>query len=119
MAKEYKELMEEMLDLAGIPLDEAEEDEEEEPTEGEPEEGEPEEGEDEEEPEEDKELADTWEVKISVGSTMKIKWYDTYLYVWYKEKKSPRIKIPQKLIKYREEISNLLNKIMSYVERVS
>jgi hypothetical protein len=131
MAK-YNEILEEMLDLAGVPLTEQDKEEaEEEPEVDQPEAEEPEpepepEAEEpapkKEEPKDKKpeeELHDEWEKKIRTGSTFKVQIHENYLYVWYRNKKSQKIAIPPKLREHREVISSFLESIFDHIEKVS
>jgi hypothetical protein len=122
--EQYRELLEEMLDLAGIPLNEADDEEGDATGEEEPEQDQKaadDAGADDnpDEEESDEELADKWSVQISTGSKMEIEFHDTYIYVWYRNRKSEKISIPQKLRQRIGEVSSLFNKILSHVEKVS
>lgn len=123
--EQFNEILEEMLGLAGVPLNE-QEDEEKENVPGDQEApaandaADDEEGSEEEGPEEpDEELQDEWEKTISTAGKFKIQWTDNYVYVWYRNKRSQKIAIPPKLKPQRARVSNLLNKILSHVEEVS
>lgn len=116
--QEFQQFLEEMLDLAKVPL--TEQDEEEPKDEEEAEEPKAEENPDEkkdEKPEE--ELADTWEITIGTTGTIKIEWHETYLWVWYRKRKSGKMSIPDRLRPYRKQLSEFIHEILSYVERVS
>jgi hypothetical protein len=118
----FQEVLDEMLDLAGVPL--TEQDEEEKPAEAEaeaekeeaPEEGGEEEKKD-EEPEE--ELKDEWEKDFRTGSKFKIQIHENYIYVWYRNKRSAKLQVPPKLRPYRDLFSELMEKILAHVEKVS
>jgi len=129
MAKdEFKTLLGEMLDLAGVPLEEQETDldmppaapakkEEPKETPKEPEPPKEKETEKDEEPEE--ELEDEWEKDIRTSSKFKVQFHENYIYVWYRNKKSQKIQVPPKLKPYYELVSELFEKIMAHVEKVS
>lgn len=121
MANKHRELMEEMLKLAGVPLSEQEdEDQEEMPAAEQPEpEAEVEKETDDADQDSTEELSDEWEITISTGSKLKVEWHNTYLYVYYKNKRSEKISIPSKLRQNSKLVSNLFHKILSHVERVS
>lgn len=119
MANEFKDALEEMLDLAGVPLNEAD-DEEENDTEDQGASGDEAgtsggEGSN----ASDEELQDKWEKTISSAGTFKIEWTDNYVWVWYKNKRSQKIPIPPKLKPQRNRISSFLDKILSHVEEMS
>lgn len=113
--EKFNQILEEMLDLAGVPLSEQEDDEEENKTDVEVE---PEDQEDQED-QEDEELQDKWEVNISSRGTFKIEWTDSYVWVWYKNKRSDKIAIPAKLRPYRSVLSSFLNKLFIWLEETS
>ena len=113
--EEFSELIEEILDLAGVPFTEADEPEVDELTDEEPKEDNPEK--EDKEPEE--ELSDDWEITIGTTGTIKVEWHESYVYVWYRKRKSEKMQIPNKLRPYKDEVSEFMNKILSYVERVS
>lgn len=134
--KKMKELMEEMLSLAGVPLNEADEEEDQDPdldsdqNSFDPEEminAKPEEKpakkdngtQEKEKKEDEEELSDEWTANIASGGELKIKLHSTYLYVTYKGRKSEMIKIPEKLVPMAKPISKLFNTIMNHVEKVS
>lgn len=123
MANKFRETLEEMLDLAGVPLDEQEEDDEENvPNNQEApdaDDADDEGGEEAVDAEPDEELQDEWEKSISTAGKFKIQWTDNYVWVWYKNKRSQKIAIPPKLKPHRAKISAMLNKILSHVEEVS
>lgn len=120
MAKQgYNEMLEEMLDLAGVPLDEQDEDEEDVEAEAEPQEDEAGEAEAEDDEGRDEELQDRWEAQISSGGKFKIEWTDSYIWVWYKNKRSDRIAIPARLKPYRSAVSSLFQKIINHIEEKS
>ena len=79
----------------------------------------PEEEAGEEEEEEEEELADTWEIQIKTGSKLKFEMFENYLYIWYRNRKSPRIDISSKIRPQRKIVAALFNKILTYVEKVS
>lgn len=121
--RQFNEILEEMLDLAGVPLNEQDE-EEKENVPGEEEAADnpaadDEDGEEEAAEEPDEELQDEWEKTISTAGKFKIQWTDNYVYVWYRNKRSQKITIPPKLKPQRARVSALLNKILSHVEEVS
>lgn len=127
--EQYRELLEEMLDLAGIPLSEKEEEDDaaddqdgaDEKAADDQDGADEKAADDEEEDEEssDEELADRWSVQISTGSKMEIEFHETFVYVWYRNRKSQKISIPQKLRQRIGDVSTLMNQILSHVEKVS
>lgn len=119
--EQYRELLEEMLDLAGVPLNEQDEEDEEKAADDQ-EEAEEKAADDQEEAddqEDDEELADRWSVQISTGSKMEIEFHETYVYVWYRNRRSQKISIPQKLRQRIGDVSSFFNQLLSHVEKVS
>lgn len=127
--KNYDALLEEMLELADIQINEADEDEvdtmavepEADDAKDEPADSEDKDSEDDEkksdEPEE--ELTDEWEKDFKTGSKFKIQIHENYAYVWYRNKKSPKIKISPKLKPYKSLVSSFLEEVLSHVEKAS
>lgn len=122
----YKEILNEMLDLAlvGVPLNEKEEDlpnkgkslddfEGPEGSEDDTDDTESDDDEDSKDPEE--ELADSWEKEIATGGKFKIDIHENYIYVTYRSRRSRKIEVPPKLKPYRALYSSLFEKIMSHV----
>lgn len=136
--QKFVDVLKEQLQLAGIPLEEEQISDnalseapkkelppmpdEEEPFGPEPEEepkAKPEKEEPEEEPEPEEELADKWEIDIKTSSKFKFEMHENYIYVWYRNKRSDKIQIPTRLRGMRKLVSELFNKILSHVEKVS
>jgi hypothetical protein len=117
--QDFQEFLEEMLDLAQVPLTEQDEEgveDVEDKGDEEAAEESPDEKKD-ETPEE--ELSDTWEITVGTPGTVKVEWHETYLWVWYRKRKSEKMQIPNKLRPYRKQLAEFMHKILSYVERVS
>jgi len=122
----YNVILEEMLELAQVPLNEEDEDEfsmpktpdvkKDKDTKDDDDESK-EDDEKSDEPEE--ELHDEWEKDFRTGSKFKIQVHENYIYVWYRNKRSPKIQIAPKLRPYRDLFSELFEKILSHVEKVS
>lgn len=132
--EKYDVLLEEMLSLANVPLNEQGEEEEE--GEGEATQELPkisdkdiekaldqdnkEDDEDDkksDEPEE--ELHDEWEKEFRTGSKFRIEFHQNYAYVWYRNKRSGKIQIPDLLRKNKKLLSGFMEKVLSHVEKVS
>jgi hypothetical protein len=67
----------------------------------------------------DGELHDEWSTKINSRGDFKIEFFDNFVYVYYKNKRSQRIKIDPKLKPYKKLISNFINKIFNHIEKMS
>lgn len=134
MAQEkYEEVLQEMLELAQVPLNEAEEDEEsgedefgmpklpagDAPEDDDKEKKDDDDEDDEKSDEPEEELQDQWEKDFRTGSKLKIEFHENYIYVWYRNKRSPKIQIPPVLRKNRKMVSELFEKILAHVEKVS
>ena len=130
MAQEkYEDVLQEMLELAQVPLTEAEDDEDETgeddlgmpkiPGPDAPGDDEEEKDDDEKSDEPEEELQDQWEKDFRTGSKLKIEFHENYIYVWYRNKRSPKIQIPPILRKNRKMVSELFEKILAHVEKVS
>lgn len=124
----YNVILEEMLKLAQVPLNEEEGEEEgdedefsmpniEKEKDKDIDDKESKDDEKSDEPEE--ELHDEWEKDFRTGSKFKIQVHENYIYVWYRNKRSPKIQIAPKLRPYRNLFSTLFEKILSHVEKVS
>ena len=123
----YSVILEEMLELAQVPLEEQDDEEGDEDkipkisdvrkARDNKDDEEPKEEDDDDEPEE--ELHDEWEKDFKTGSKFKIQIHENYIYVWYRNKRSPKIQIAPKLRPYRNLFSELIEKILSHVEKVS
>lgn len=113
--QKFNDILEEMLDLAGVPLNE-QDDEEEQDAEDQ---ADVEVDAEEEDGAADEELQDKWEADITSKGKFKIEWTDSYVWVWYKNQRSEKIAIPPKLRPYRALVSSFLNKIVSWVEEKS
>ena len=121
MSKEnYSKLLEEMLELADVPINEQDDEDEEDNKEADAEDEEKgKEAEDEKDDDKEEELLDEWEKQIKTGSTLRIQFHTNYIYVWYRNKKSNRIMIPQKLRPYKDLVSSLFEDVLSHVETTS
>lgn len=135
--EKYVEFLKEQLELSGIPLEEAAKDEkpagtdalaatpekpadEKEPAEkDEPEEKKDKEAEKDQEKEPETELADSWEIDIKTSSKFKFEMHENYIYVWYRSRRSEKIPIPTRLRPMSKPMSELFNKMMSHIEKVS
>ena len=135
--EKYVEFLKEQLELSGIALDEAPKDEKgaspfdvppeepadkEEPkpeTKDEPEEKKDKEAEKDQEKEPETELADSWEIEIKTSSKFKFEMHENYIYVWYRSRRSDKIPIPTRLRAMSKPVSELFNKMMSHIEKVS
>lgn len=125
----YNVILEEMLELAQVPLNEEDEegDEDEFSMPKTPDVKKDTEDDDDKESEKDEkesdepeeELHDEWEKDFRTGSKFKIQVHENYIYVWYRNKRSPKIQIAPKLRPYRDLFSELFEKILSHVEKVS
>jgi hypothetical protein len=131
--EKYVEFLKEQLELSGIPLEEAPKDEKamdalaplpEEPAgkeepKDEPEEKKDKEAEKDQEKEPETELADSWEIDIKTSSKFKFEMHENYIYVWYRSRRSDKIPIPTRLRAMSKPVSELFNKMMSHIEKVS
>lgn len=131
----YNVLLDEMLELAEIPLNEAEDDEEagddevgmpkispsdiEKALGKEDDEDDKEKDDDEKSDEPEEELEDQWEKDFRTGSKFRIEFHENYVYVWYRNKRSSKIQIPDLLRKNKKLVSELFEKLLSHVEKVS
>lgn len=129
----YRETLNEMLELSGLPEDSELDEEnsllteakekEDDKAEEEPEIEEPEEKKEKEEKdssdEEEEELGDTWEINVKTAGKFKFEMFENYLYVYYRNKKSEKIEIPSRLRSLRREMASLFNKILTHVENAS
>jgi len=125
----YDVMLEEMLELAQVPLDEQDEEGDEDKVRMPkiPDVKKAKDKEDDEEPKEDdekpdepeEELHDEWEKDFRTGSKFRIQVHENYIYVWYRNKRSPKIQIAPKIRPYRNLFSALFEKILSHVEKVS
>lgn len=118
----YDIILEEMLDLAGVPLDEADDDAEAFKAAAKGVINGPEDSEDDSEKKDNEpeaELEDSWEKEFRTGSKFKIQIHENYIYVWYRNKRSQKIKVPPKLKPYRALYSSLFEKILAHVEKAS
>jgi len=123
----YSVILEEMLELAQVPLEEQDDEEGDEDKVEIPKISDvrkARDNKDDEEPKEDddepeEELHDEWEKDFKTGSKFKIQIHENYIYVWYRNKRSPKIQIAPKLRPYRNLFSELIEKILSHVEKVS
>jgi len=135
--EKYNVLLEEMLELANVPLNEAEDDEDDKADDdsGLPKipdtdiekaldkEGDKDDKDDEEDDEKsdepEEELKDQWEKDFRTGSKFRIEFHENYAYVWYRNKRSPKLQIPDLLRKNKKLVSEFFEKILSHVEKVS
>lgn len=121
----YDIILEEMLDLAGVPLDEAEDNDAEafktaaKDVIDEPEDSDEPKSSSDNDSEAEGELEDSWEKEFRTGSKFKIQIHDNYIYVWYRNKRSQKIKVPPKLKPYRALYSSLFEKILAHVQKAS
>jgi len=121
----YNELLDEMLKLAGIPLNEK--DDEKVNTEIDKEDvkkyqSEPDEStdsEDEKDNETDEELVDKWDASIDSTGKVEVEFHESAVTVNFKDRENISIDIPNTLRNDVDKVSKLFNKIMSYIERVS
>jgi len=121
--EEYNETLKEQLELAGVPLEEAE------PTVDVPDETDleggfgaketPEEKEEPEKDENDGEINDEWSSKINSKGEFKIEFYNNFVYVYYKNRRSQRISIDPKVKPYKKIVSKFVNKIFDHIEKKS
>src|SRR6056297_859103 len=120
----YNELLDEMLKLAGIPLNEK--DDEKVNTEIDKEDvkkyqSEPDEStdsEDEKDNETDEELVDKWDASIDSTGKVEVEFHESAVTVNFKDRENISIDIPNTLRNDVDKVSKLFNKIMSYIERV-
>jgi hypothetical protein len=121
MDPNFKSTLNELLELAGLPINEQEGEEKEEEgevdTEVELDKKETDKLSKEEET--DEELIDSWDVSIDSVGTIKVEFHESEVTVTFKNKESETVDIPNNLKKDVDKISKLFNKILSYVERVS
>lgn len=136
--EDYQGLMEEMLNLAGVPLEEQDDeqkdqgqDDQEQGNSSKPEkpskpskpssdEDEEEEDEEEEEEEEDdEELIDQWDASIDSVGEVEVEFHETYLNVTYKGKESKTIEVPHNFRSDVQGLSEFVNQILTHIERVS
>ena len=65
------------------------------------------------------EIKDEWKVSINAGGEFKIEFYDNFVYCFYKNKRSKRIKIDPKLKPYKKLVSEFTNNILTFIEKKS
>lgn len=123
----YKETLDEMLKLAGVPLNE-QDDEAEVDTEVEVDkekvkkyssDDKESEKEEPEEEETDEELVDKWEASIDSTGKVNVEFHESSITVSYKDRESTSIEVPSSLRNEVDKVSKLFNKIISHIERVS
>lgn len=130
--EKYNETLKEQLELAGVPIEEAKlvDDETDletdlesgfgaEETPETPETPEETKKEEPEKDEEDGEINDEWSSKINSKGEFKIEFYNNFIYVYYKNRRSQRISIDAKLKPYKKIVSKFVNKIFDHIEKKS
>jgi hypothetical protein len=125
--------MEEMLNLAGVPLEEQDDEEQdddqddqrqEKPTarpgvEKEFDDDDDDEDDEEQEEEDDEELIDQWDASIDSVGKVEVEFHETHVNVTYKGKESKTIEVPHNFRSDVQGLSEFVNQILSHVERVS
>lgn len=131
----YRQILNEMLELSGIPLDEAESEDDnfkddigKEDSQIDKEvnnekdietDNEVDKEEDKEEKEKAGEINDKWESKINSKGDFKIEFYENFAFAYYKGRRSNEIKLDSKLKPYKKMISEFVNKIFDHIEKKS
>lgn len=132
--EDYQGLMEEMLNLAGIPLEE-QDDEDQDDNQGQDDQrqeksiakpgvereidNDDDDDDDDQEEEDDEELIDKWDASIDSVGEVEVEFHETYVNVTYKGRESKTIEVPHNFRSDVQGLSEFVNQILSHVERVS
>jgi hypothetical protein len=126
--------MEEMLNLAGVPLEEQDDEEQDDDQDDQRQEkptarpgvekefdddDDDDEDDEEQEEEDDEELIDQWDASIDSVGKVEVEFHETHVNVTYKGKESKTIEVPHNFRSDVQGLSEFVNQILSHVERVS